>query len=153
MAGSDQSALAQPHWCRAGAAPFVGAIPYNQPTMSDLTFRQSQKLVDRWVCEQGTDYWNPLAQLARLTEELGETARLVNHLYGEKPKRPDESEQDLGLELADLLYTIICLANSQGIDLQDSFERVLAKYRQRDAARYRPATSPASDPVNPQDRS
>ena len=114
--------------------------------MSDLTFRQSQKLVDRWVREQGTDYWHPLAQLARLTEELGETARLVNHLYGEKPKRPDESEQELGLELADLLYTIICLANSQDIDLQDSFERVLAKYRQRDATRYRPAAVPAPGP-------
>ena len=135
------------------AALAVGAIPYNQPTMSDLTFRQSQQLVDQWVREQGTDYWHPLAQLARLTEELGETARLVNHLYGEKPKRPDESEQDLGLELADLLYTIICLANSQGIDLQDSFERVLAKYRQRDAARYRRATAPAPGRADRQDGS
>ena len=135
------------------AALAVGAIPYNQPAMNDLTFRQSQKLVDQWVREQGTDYWHPLAQLARLTEELGETARLVNHLYGEKPKRPDESEQDLGLELADLLYTIICLANSQGIDLQDSFERVLAKYRRRDAARYRPATAPAPGRAGRQDGS
>lgn len=135
------------------AALAVGTIAYNHPAMSDLTFRQSQKLVDQWVREQGTDYWHPLAQLARLIEELGETARLVNHLFGEKPKRPDESEQDLGLELADLLYTIICLANSQGIDLQDSFERVLAKYRQRDAARYRPATTPAPGPVGRQDGS
>ena len=134
-------------------APSLSTIPYNQPTMNDLTFRQSQQLVDQWVREQGTDYWHPLAQLARLTEELGETARLVNHLYGEKPKRPDESEQDLGLELADLLYTIICLANSQGIDLQDSFERVLAKYRRRDAARYRPATAPAPGPAGRQDGS
>ncbi len=115
--------------------------------MSDLTIRQAQEQVDQWVREQGTDYWHPLAQLARLTEELGETARLVNHLYGEKPKRPDESDQDLGLELADLLYTIMCLANSQGIDLQDSFERVLVKYRQRDAERYRPATAPAPGPA------
>ena len=135
------------------AALAVGAIPYNHPAMNDLTFRQSQQLVDQWVREQGTDYWHPLAQLARLTEELGETARLVNHLYGEKPKRPDESEQDLGLELADLLYTIICLANSQGIDLQDSFERVLAKYRRRDAARYRPATAPAPGRAGRQDGS
>ena len=135
------------------AAPPLGAIAYNHPAMSDLTFRQSQQLVDQWVREQGTDYWHPLAQLARLTEELGETARLVNHLYGEKPKRPDESEQDLGLELADLLYTIICLANSQGIDLQDSFERVLTKYRQRDATRYRPAAAPTPGPTGRQDGS
>ena len=79
-----------------------------------------------------------MAQLARLTEELGETARLINHLYGEKPKRADEPEQHLGLELADIIYTIICLANSKGIDLQESFEQMLAKYRQRDAERYRP---------------
>jgi len=110
--------------------------------MNDLTFRRSQDLVDEWVHEQGTHYWHPLAQLARLTEELGETARLINHLYGEKPKRLDESDQDLGLELADLIYTIICLANSQGIDLAESFERVLSKYRQRDLGRYGPGTGP-----------
>jgi NTP pyrophosphatase (non-canonical NTP hydrolase) len=60
----------------------------------------------------------------------------VNHLYGEKPKKPEESEQDLGLEMADLLYTMICLANSQDVDLQSALERVMQKYGGRDAARY-----------------
>ncbi len=95
--------------------------------------------------ERGWGYWHPLAQLARMTEELGEVARLVNHLHGEKPKKADEAEQDLGLELADLLYTMICMANSQGIDMQDALRRALEKYGTRDAGRYcsetiRPAT-------------
>jgi NTP pyrophosphatase (non-canonical NTP hydrolase) len=93
-------------------------------------------MIDAWMGARGWAYWHPLAQLARMTEELGEVARLVNHLYGEKPKKPDEPAQDLGLELADLLYTMICLANDRGIDLQASLERVLEKYGGRDAARY-----------------
>lgn len=93
--------------------------------------------------ERGWTYWQPLSQLARLTEELGELARIVNHLYGEKPKKPGESEQDLDLEMADILYTMICLANSQGIDLQGAFEQVLQKYRVRDATRYGGAGTPA----------
>lgn len=64
-------------------------------------------------------------------------------MFGEKPKRADEGDQELGLELADLIYTIICLANSQGIDLQESLERVLVKYRERDTGRYGPAITPA----------
>ena len=103
-----------------------------------LTLREAQRVIDAWMQEQGWSYWHPLAQLARMAEELGEVARLVNHLYGEKPKKLDEPDQDLGLELADLLYTMICLANSQGIDLQVALERALQKYRTRDATRYGP---------------
>jgi NTP pyrophosphatase (non-canonical NTP hydrolase) len=103
---------------------------------NDITVREAQRLVDDWMKEQGWRYWQPLAQLARMTEELGEVARIVNHLYGEKPKKLDEAEQDLGLEMADVLYTMICLANAQGVDLQESLERVLQKYRTRDAERY-----------------
>ncbi len=101
-----------------------------------LTLREAQALVDGWMRDQGWTYWHPLSQLARMSEELGEVARLVNHLYGEKPKKADEPEQDLGLELADLLYTMICLANSQQIDLQVALERALEKYRARDTDRY-----------------
>jgi NTP pyrophosphatase (non-canonical NTP hydrolase) len=104
----------------------------------ELTLRGAQRLVDAWMRDRGWTYWQPLAQLARMTEELGEVARLVNHLYGEKPKKTDEAEQDLGLELADLLYTMICLANSRGIDLQRALERALEKYGSRDANRYDP---------------
>jgi NTP pyrophosphatase (non-canonical NTP hydrolase) len=108
---------------------------------TELTLRGAQRLVDAWMRERGWSYWQPLAQLARMTEELGEVARVVNHLYGEKPKKADEAEQDLGLEMADVLYTMICLANSQGIDLQAALERALEKYRVRDAGRYAAAGS------------
>jgi NTP pyrophosphatase (non-canonical NTP hydrolase) len=108
------------------------------PPHADLTVRGAQRLVDDWMRARGWSYWHPLSQLARLTEELGELARLVNHLYGEKPKKPEELEQDLSLELADLLYTMVCLANSQGVDLQAALEQVLAKYGMRDAGRYGP---------------
>ena len=140
LRGSRLSCLALPETRRQGHRTAYRWRTIS-PSMSDLTLREAQRVVDSWVREQGTSYWHPLAQLARLTEELGETARLINHLHGEKPKRADEPEQDLGLELADILYTMICLANSQGIDLQDSFERALAKYRSRDAGRYTAATS------------
>jgi NTP pyrophosphatase (non-canonical NTP hydrolase) len=103
--------------------------------------RDAQTLIDDWMRAQQWAYWQPLSQLARMAEELGEVARVVNHLYGEKPKKADEPAQDLGMELADLLYTMICLANAEGIDLQDALEQVLEKYRTRDAGRY-PAPSP-----------
>jgi NTP pyrophosphatase (non-canonical NTP hydrolase) len=110
--------------------------PGGQALSQALTLRDAQALVDDWMRERGWSYWHPLSQLARMAEELGEVARLVNHLYGEKPKKPEESEQDLGLEMADLLYTMICLANAQGVDLQSALERVLEKYGGRDASRY-----------------
>lgn len=102
----------------------------------ELSLRDAQRIVDEWTREQGWEYWQPLSQLARMTEELGELARLVNHLYGEKPKKLEEPEQELGLEMADILFTMLCLANSQGIDLQVAFQNVLDKYRVRDANRY-----------------
>lgn len=75
--------------------------------------------------------------LARLVEETGELARLLNHLYGSKPKKPDEAEQALGEELADILFAVICLANDQEIDLSDAFEQMMAKYDRRDRERFK----------------
>ena len=126
------------------AAPGPGVGGARASGGADLTLREAQRTVDQWMASQGWGYWQPLAQLARMTEELGEVARLVNHLYGEKPKKVDEAEQDLGLELADLLYTMICLANSQNIDLQEALERALEKYRARDSQRY-PRTGERGD--------
>lgn len=103
---------------------------------NELTFREAQRRVDGWISQHQAGYWPPLANLARLIEETGELARLLNHLEGHKPKKPGEAEQDLGLELADIIYTVICLANTHHIDLQDAFERVLHKVETRDAGRY-----------------
>ncbi len=71
-----------------------------------------QKKLDKWFKEKGWEYWSPLSILARLMEETGEFARLVNHLYGDKPKRDDEKEQNLEEEMGDILYTLMCFANS-----------------------------------------
>ncbi|HEY8742382.1 MAG TPA: nucleotide pyrophosphohydrolase, partial [Chloroflexota bacterium] len=86
--------------------------------------------------EWGGEYWPPLGNLARLVEEVGEVARLINDRYGYKPKKPDEPEQELALELGDVLFALIALANATGIDLDAAFDAVLEKYRQRDTGRY-----------------
>ncbi len=101
----------------------------------DLSIRQAQQLVDTWI-EQHGGYWSPLAILAQMTEEVGEVARLVNHLHGEKPKKESEVSQELGVELCDVIYAIICLANAEGIDLQQSFEAMLTKFNTRDKNRF-----------------
>ncbi len=104
--------------------------------MAEHTLREVQETVDDWVQTYAGGYWKPLAILARLIEEVGEVARLVNHLHGQKPKKHGEATQDLGLELADILYTVVCLANREGIDLQASFEAVMAKLEGRDRDRF-----------------
>ncbi|MCA1990712.1 MAG: nucleotide pyrophosphohydrolase, partial [Coleofasciculus sp. S288] len=85
--------------------------------MADYTLREVQQQVDDWVSDVGKGYWSPHEMLARLVEEVGETARLINHLYGSKKKKDSEQAQELSGELADILFAVICLANSQGIDL------------------------------------
>jgi NTP pyrophosphatase (non-canonical NTP hydrolase) len=103
-----------------------------------MELREAQGRVDAWIGQFEEGYWPPLANLARLTEEVGELARLLNHRFGPKKKKPDEAEQDLGEELADVLFVLLVIANQQGIDLGASLERVLEKYRVRDSARWAP---------------
>ncbi len=98
--------------------------------------REAQLKVDEWISQFEEGYWPPLVNLARLMEEVGELAREMNHRFGAKKKRADESDQDLALELADVLFVVLVLANEQGIDLEDALERVLAKYRGRDGNRW-----------------
>jgi NTP pyrophosphatase (non-canonical NTP hydrolase) len=104
--------------------------------MSDKTMNELQADVDAWIQAVGGGYWSPHANLARITEEVGELARLVNHLYGPKPKKATEARQELGEEMADIVFAIICLANSQGIDLGASLQQVITKVWQRDLHRY-----------------
>ena len=101
-----------------------------------ITIADAQAAVDQWIGQFEEGYWPPLSNLARLTEEVGELARELNHRYGHKPKKSNEPEQDIGIELADILFVLIAIANEQRIDLTDSFEQVLAKYRVRDAGRW-----------------
>lgn len=98
--------------------------------------RGAQARVDEWIGQFEEGYWPPLANLARLVEEVGELARIINHRYGTKPKKPGEEEQELGEELADVLFVVLAMANEQGIDLEEAFEGVLEKYRARDSDRF-----------------
>jgi NTP pyrophosphatase (non-canonical NTP hydrolase) len=104
--------------------------------MAGKTLAAYQAEVDEWVEAVGGGYWSPHANLARIAEEVGELARLINHLYGPKPKKESEAAQELGEELADLVFAIICVANSEGIDLGASLDGVLAKVWERDRDRY-----------------
>lgn len=105
--------------------------------MSGKTIDEFQADVDAWIQAVGGGYWSPHANLARIAEEVGELARLINHLYGPKPKKANETSQELGEELADIVFAIICLANSQAIDLGMSLQQVIEKVWDRDRNRYR----------------
>ncbi|WP_083991301.1 nucleotide pyrophosphohydrolase [Alkalihalobacillus pseudalcaliphilus] len=95
-----------------------------------------QKRVDEYIGQFKEGYFSPLAMLARLTEELGELAREVNHYYGEKPKKSDEEEKSMEQEMGDLLFVLICLANSLHIDLDEAFDLVMNKFETRDKDRW-----------------
>lgn len=103
-----------------------------------MEIQEAQERVDHWISRFEEGYWPPLAILARLVEEVGELSRELNHRFGSKPKRPDEQEADLALELGDVLFVILSLANQQGIDLAEALERVLEKYEGRDGERWTP---------------
>lgn len=98
--------------------------------------RSMQKEVDDYIGQFKEGYFSPLAMIARLTEELGELAREVNHYYGEKPKKSTEEEKTIEEELGDVLFVAICLANSLDIDLQTAHDRVMNKFQTRDKDRW-----------------
>ncbi|MGH7448348.1 MAG: nucleotide pyrophosphohydrolase [Longimicrobiales bacterium] len=106
-----------------------------------MKISEAQQAVDTYIGQFEAGYWPPLTNLARLVEEVGELARELNHRFGHKTKKPGEPEQDLALELADILFVLIAMANEQQIDLEEAFRRVLEKYDMRDADRWtrRPA--------------
>lgn len=101
-------------------------------TLSDIQHEVDQLITVDW---QST-YWTPLSSLARLTEEVGELAREINHSYGEKPKKCSEEQGNVATEIGDILFILASLANSIGIDLDTAFAEAMAKYQQRDAQRW-----------------
>nr|WP_197969992.1 nucleotide pyrophosphohydrolase [Mesobacillus harenae] len=100
-------------------------------TMKDL-----QEEVDAYIGQFKEGYFSPLALLARMTEELGELAREVNHFHGEKPKKESEEANTIEEEMGDMLFVLICFANSLNIDLQESHDRVMTKFNTRDKNRW-----------------
>ena len=99
------------------------------------TIRELQQQVHCWIAENG-GYWDELSLLARLTEEVGELAREVNHNFGAKKKKTTEPAGDLAQELADVMWLIVCMANKMEIDLAQAFEQVMEKLAVRDADRW-----------------
>ena len=95
-----------------------------------------QARVDRWIAQFEEGYFDPLTNMVRLSEEVGELAREVNHRFGRKTKKPEEPDADLGMEMADILFVLICMANREGIDLEDAFARMMQKVEQRDTDRW-----------------
>jgi NTP pyrophosphatase (non-canonical NTP hydrolase) len=104
--------------------------------LSAKTMHEMQREVDEYISQFKEGYFSPLSMLARMTEEVGELAREVNHQFGEKPKKLDEAENSIDNELGDILFIIICFANSLGIDLQQAHDRVMEKFNTRDRNRW-----------------
>lgn len=104
--------------------------------MSEKTLKEVQREVDLYISQYKEGYFSPLSMLARLTEEVGELAREINHVYGEKPKKASEAENSIEMELGDLLFIITCFANSMNIDLASAHEKVMNKFQTRDANRW-----------------
>jgi len=101
-------------------------------------FKPLQSRVDAWISQFEEGYFDPLTNMTRLSEEVGELAREMNHRFGQKTKKKDEAEGDMAMEMADIMFVLICMANREGIDLQAAFDRMMAKVEGRDANRWTP---------------
>ena len=104
--------------------------------MGHKTMHEMQQEVDEYISQFKEGYFSPLAMMARLTEELGELAREINHYYGEKPKKSTEKERTVEEELGDVLFVMICMANSLNIDLETAHNVVMDKFQTRDKNRW-----------------
>ena len=103
-----------------------------------MSLKAYQKEVDEWIKKQmKTGYFPPLAIIARLAEETGELAREINHRFGPKKKKPTENKREVGEEIADIFFTLIGLANSLNIDLDDAFKKKMNKLKSRDKNRFK----------------
>jgi NTP pyrophosphatase (non-canonical NTP hydrolase) len=102
-----------------------------------MNIANAQQEVDRWIRDHGVRYFNELTNMAQLTEEVGEVARIIARRYGEQSEKDSDREKDLGEELADVVFVVLCLANQTGIDLQAAFDRKLELKTKRDHNRHR----------------
>ena len=102
-----------------------------------MTIEEAQKKVDEWIKTYGVRYFNELTNMAILTEEVGEVARIIARQYGEQSNKDKEQTKELADELADVLWVLICLANQTGINLTDAFEKNMIKKTKRDIERHK----------------
>lgn len=101
-----------------------------------MNIQNSQLDVDNWIREHGVRYFDELTNMAQLTEEVGEVARIIARRYGEQSEKADDKLKDLGEELADVVFVVMCLANQTGIDLQEAFDKKLKIKSKRDHDRH-----------------
>jgi NTP pyrophosphatase (non-canonical NTP hydrolase) len=101
-----------------------------------MTVEEAQKVVDEWIKKNGVRYFNELTNMAMLTEEVGEVARVIARRYGEQSEKESDKNKDLGDEMADVLFVLICLANQTGVDLTEAFQKNLEKKSKRDKDRH-----------------
>lgn len=101
-----------------------------------MSITKAQQDVDHWINEHGVRYFSELTNMAQLTEEVGEVARIIARRYGEQSEKESDKDKDLGEELADVLFVILCLANQTGINLQDAFDKKLKLKAKRDHDRH-----------------
>ena len=101
-----------------------------------MTLTESQKIVDNWIKQYGVRYFNELTNMAMLTEEVGEVARIIARRYGEQSEKESDKNMDLGDELCDVLFVLICLANQTGVNLEEAFKKNLDKKTSRDSDRH-----------------
>ena len=101
-----------------------------------MNIENAQKAVDDWIKAHGVRYFNDLTNMAQLTEEVGEVARIIARRYGEQSEKASDKDKDLGEELADVLFVLLCLANQTDIDLQASFDKKLELKTKRDHDRH-----------------
>jgi len=102
-----------------------------------MNISNAQQAVDQWIKTHGVRYFSELTNMAQLTEEVGEVARIIARRYGEQSEKESDKDKDLGEELADVLFVVLCLANQTGIDLQAAFDRKLEIKTERDHGRHR----------------
>lgn len=102
-----------------------------------MNISNAQQAVDQWIKTHGVRYFNELTNMAQLTEEVGEVARIIARRYGEQSEKESDKDKDLGEELADVLFVVLCLANQTGIDLEAAFDRKLEIKTERDHDRHR----------------
>lgn len=104
--------------------------------MEEITIKKAQKMVDDWIQTVGVRYFNELTNMAILTEEVGEVARIIARKFGEQSNKKSDENLDLADELADVIFVLICLANQTGIDLEEAMIKNIAKKTSRDAQRH-----------------
>nr|WP_320117778.1 nucleotide pyrophosphohydrolase [uncultured Marinifilum sp.] len=105
--------------------------------MNQIGIKEAQEMVDQWIKKYGVRYFNELTNMAILTEEVGEVARIISRKYGEQSFKESDKKVDLADEMADVLWVLMCLANQTGVDLNEAFQKNIEKKTKRDSTRHK----------------